>query len=52
MFVLTSATFLEEDHVRDHKLHSKVLGEAIEKSTRVVDEVGPSTKVDEGVSVI
>ena len=41
MFVSTNATFLEEDHMRDHKPRSKmVLNEAPEESTRVVDETG------------
>ncbi|KAL0534679.1 hypothetical protein IC582_028970 [Cucumis melo] len=48
VFVLTNATFLEEDHMRDHKPRSKlVLNEATDESTRVVDEVGPSSRVDE-----
>ncbi|KAA0041820.1 gag/pol protein [Cucumis melo var. makuwa] len=34
--------------MRDHKPRSKfVLNEATEESTRVVDEVGPSSRVDE-----
>ncbi|KAL4038589.1 hypothetical protein IC575_002211 [Cucumis melo] len=41
VFVSTNATFLEEDHMRDHKLRSKlVLNEATDESTRVIDEVG------------
>ncbi|KAA0040410.1 gag/pol protein [Cucumis melo var. makuwa] len=48
VFVSTNATFLEEDHMRDHKPRSKlVLNEATNESTRVVDEVGPSSRVDE-----
>ncbi|KAL4025380.1 hypothetical protein IC575_013770 [Cucumis melo] len=48
VFVSTNATFLEEDHMRNHKPRSKlVLSEATDKSTRVVDEVGPSSRVDE-----
>ncbi|KAA0056349.1 gag/pol protein [Cucumis melo var. makuwa] len=48
VFVSTNATFLEEDHMRDHKPRSKlVLNEATYDSTRVVDEVGPSSRVDE-----
>ncbi|TYK04057.1 gag/pol protein [Cucumis melo var. makuwa] len=48
VFVSTNATFLEEDHMRDHKPRSKlILNEAIDESTRVVDEVGPSSRVDE-----
>ncbi|KAA0058362.1 gag/pol protein [Cucumis melo var. makuwa] len=48
VFVSTNATFLEEDHMRDHKPRSKlVLNESTDESTRVVDEVGPSSRVDE-----
>ncbi|TYK19425.1 gag/pol protein [Cucumis melo var. makuwa] len=48
VFVSTNATFLEEDHMRDHKPRSKlVLNEATDGSIRVVDEVGPSSTVDE-----
>ncbi|KAA0049915.1 gag/pol protein [Cucumis melo var. makuwa] len=48
VFVSTNATFLEEDHMRDHKPRSKlVLNEVTDESTRVVDEVGPSSRVDE-----
>ncbi|MCQ7416176.1 hypothetical protein NP118_22380, partial [Salmonella enterica] len=44
VFVSTNATFLEEDHVREHKPRSKIVlselsGEATNESTRVVDEV-------------
>ncbi|TYJ99758.1 gag/pol protein [Cucumis melo var. makuwa] len=48
VFVSTNATFLEEDRMRDHKPRSKlVLNEATDETTRVVDEVGPSSRVDE-----
>ncbi|TYJ99632.1 gag/pol protein [Cucumis melo var. makuwa] len=48
VFVSTNATFSEEDHMRDHKPQSKlVLNEATDESTRVVYEVGPSSRVDE-----
>ncbi|KAA0049866.1 gag/pol protein [Cucumis melo var. makuwa] len=48
VFVSTNATFLKEDHMRDHKPRSKlVLNEATDGSTRVVDEVGPSSRFDE-----
>ena len=48
MFVSTNITFLEEDHMRDHKSRSKlVLNEATNESARVVDEFGPSSRVDE-----
>ncbi|TYK05909.1 gag/pol protein [Cucumis melo var. makuwa] len=48
VFVSTNATFLEEDHMRDHKTRSKlVLNEVTDESTRVVNEVGPSSRVDE-----
>ncbi|KAA0047456.1 gag/pol protein [Cucumis melo var. makuwa] len=51
VFVSTNATFLEEDHMRDHKPRSKlVLNEATDKSTRVVDEVGLSSRVDESIT--
>ncbi|KAA0031662.1 gag/pol protein [Cucumis melo var. makuwa] len=51
VFVSTNTTFLEEDHMRDHKLRSKlVLNEATNESTRVVDEVGPSSRVDETIT--
>ncbi|KAA0063887.1 gag/pol protein [Cucumis melo var. makuwa] len=40
--------FVGYHHMRDHKPRSKlVLNEAIDESTRVVDEVGPSSRVDE-----
>ncbi|TYK08875.1 gag/pol protein [Cucumis melo var. makuwa] len=48
VFISTNATFLEEDHMRDHKPRSKlVLNETTDESTRVVDEVGPPSSVDE-----
>ncbi|KAA0056413.1 gag/pol protein [Cucumis melo var. makuwa] len=48
VFVSTNATFLEEDHMRYHNPRSKlVLNEATDESTRVVDEVGPSSRVHE-----
>ncbi|KAA0037509.1 gag/pol protein [Cucumis melo var. makuwa] len=48
VFVSTNATFLKEDHMRDHKPRSKlVLNEATDGSTRVVDEVGLSSRVDQ-----
>ena len=48
VFVSTNNTFLKEDHIRDHKLRSKlVLSDATNESTRVVDEDGPSSRVDE-----
>ncbi|KAA0032692.1 gag/pol protein [Cucumis melo var. makuwa] len=48
VFLSTNATFLEEYHMRDHKPRSKlILNEAIDESTKVVDEVGPSSRVDE-----
>ncbi|KAA0048552.1 gag/pol protein [Cucumis melo var. makuwa] len=48
VFVSTNVTFLEEDHIRDHKPRSKlVLNEATDESTRVVDVVSPSSRVDE-----
>ena len=51
VFVSTNNTFLKEDHMRDHKPQSKiVLNEATEESTRVVDETGPSSKVNEGAN--
>ncbi|KAA0026005.1 gag/pol protein [Cucumis melo var. makuwa] len=45
VFVSTNTTFLEEDHMKDQKLRSKlVLNGAIDGSTRVVDEVGPLSR--------
>ncbi|KAA0059676.1 gag/pol protein [Cucumis melo var. makuwa] len=50
VFVSTNATFLEEDHMRDHKPRSKlVLNEATDESTRVVDEVDETTTLDDDV---
>ena len=45
VFVSTNATFLEEDHIRDHRPKSKIVlseisEEATTDSTRVVDQVG------------
>ena len=42
VFVLKNATFLEEDHIRDHKPHNKIVldefsDEATDTSTRVVN---------------
>ena len=50
----TNATFLEEDHVRNHQPRSKLVlseisKEATNKTKRVVDQVGPSTRVVDGV---
>ena len=50
VFVSTNATFLEEDHMRQHILRSKVVlnevsNETIETSTRVVEEAGTSIRV-------
>ncbi|KAA0052796.1 gag/pol protein [Cucumis melo var. makuwa] len=52
VFVSTNATFLEEDHMRDHKLRRKlVLNEATDESTRVVDEVViPDDGVEDSLS--
>ncbi|TYK05792.1 gag/pol protein [Cucumis melo var. makuwa] len=51
VFVSKNATFLKEDHMRDHKPRGKlVLNEATDESTRVVDEVGPSSRVDETIT--
>ncbi|TYK02506.1 gag/pol protein [Cucumis melo var. makuwa] len=48
VFVSKNSTFLEENHMRDHKPRSKlVLNEATDESIRVVDEFGPSSRVDE-----
>ena len=48
MFVSTHTTLLEEDHMRDHKPRSQlVLGEVIDESTRIIDEVGPSSRANE-----
>ena len=53
VFVSTNATFLEEDHVRNHQPSSKVVlseifKETTDKTTRVVDQAGPSTRVVNG----
>ena len=53
VFVSTNATFLEEDHVRNHQPRSKlVLSEisknATDRTTRVGDQAGPSTRVVDG----
>ena len=50
MFVSTNATFLEDDHIRDHKPRSKLIlneitNNATETSTRVVDVPSTSTRV-------
>ena len=51
VFISTNVTFLEEDHMRDHKPWRKlVLNEATEESTRVVDETGSSLRVNEKAS--
>ena len=48
VFVSTTATFLEEDHMKDHKLWRKlVLSKATDESIRVVDEASPSSRIDE-----
>jgi len=44
VIVSTNATFLEEDHIRDHQPHNKLVlseisKETIDKSTRVVDKL-------------
>ena len=53
VFVSTNATFLEEDHVRNHQPRSKLVlseisKETTDKTTRVVDQAGPSTRVGDG----
>ena len=55
VFVSTNATFLEEDHIREHISHNKVVlnelsNETTETSTRVVEEAGTSTRVVDGAS--
>ena len=50
VFVSTNATFLEEDHVRNHQPRSKLVlseisKEATDKTKEVVDQAGPSTRV-------
>ncbi|KAA0058517.1 gag/pol protein [Cucumis melo var. makuwa] len=48
VFVSIKPVFLEEDHMRDHKSQSKlVLNEATDESTRVIDDIGPTSRVDE-----
>ncbi|KAL0533127.1 hypothetical protein IC582_030342 [Cucumis melo] len=43
VFVSTNATFLEEDHIRNHQTHSKLVLEEISKNT--TDRPSSSTKV-------
>ena len=55
VFVLTNATFFEEDHIREHVSRSKVVlnelfNETIETSTKVVEEASTSTRVVDGAS--
>ena len=50
VIVSTNATFLEEDHIRDHKPRSKLVLEeiskdAIDKSQKIADQTGQSTRV-------
>jgi len=50
VFVSTNATFLEEDHIREHKPRSKIVlnelsKETTEPSTRVVEEPSALTRV-------
>ncbi|KAA0058181.1 gag/pol protein [Cucumis melo var. makuwa] len=50
VFVSTNATFLEEDHIREHKPRSKIVlnelsNETTEPSTRVVEEPSALTRV-------
>ncbi|KAL0561324.1 hypothetical protein IC582_001749 [Cucumis melo] len=50
VFVSTNATFLEEDHIREHKSRSKIVlnelsEETIEPSTRVFEEPSALTRV-------
>ncbi|KAA0060254.1 gag/pol protein [Cucumis melo var. makuwa] len=50
VFVLTNATFLEKDHIREHKPRSKIVlnklsKEITEPSTRVVEESSALTRV-------
>ena len=48
VFVSTNATFLEENHMRDHLPRRKiVLNEATNESTRVIDQAGSSLRVGE-----
>ena len=53
VFVSTNATFLEEDHARNHQPRSKLVlseisKEATDQTKRVVDQAGPSTRVVDG----
>ena len=55
MFVSKNATFLDEDHIREHIPRSKVVwnelsNETTETSTRVGEEVGTLTKGLDGAS--
>jgi len=55
VFVSTNATFLEEDHIRDHKLRSKLILSEIfhnndSTSTRDVDNSNTSTRVVDGAN--
>ena len=55
VFVSTKATFLEEDHVKNHQPRKKISikrdpKEATNKTTRVVDQAGPSTSVIDGAN--
>ena len=55
VFVSTNTKFLEEDHIREHILRSKVVlnelsNETTKTSTRVVEEVDTSTRVVDGAS--
>ncbi|TYK16841.1 gag/pol protein [Cucumis melo var. makuwa] len=50
VFVSTNATFLEKDHIREHKPHNKIVlnelsKETTEPSTRVVEEPSALTRV-------
>jgi len=50
VIVSTNATFLEEDHIRDHKPRSKLVLEEISKdatdrSQKIADQTGQSTRV-------
>ena len=52
VFVSTNATFLEENNMRDHLPHSKiVLNKATDESTRVVDQAGSSSRVGEAITL-
>ena len=53
VFISTNATFLGEDHVRNHQPRSKLVlseisKEATDKTIRVVDQAGSSTRVVDG----